>query len=340
MPACACRAARRCQPEEARRSAARRSGRQHRPVLRRLRQLRRGRGCGDPLPLLLPRRRRPQSVGMGTAPRRLARPRHRLAAIAPRRPPPDLRGRMTIHDLPARAPDARLDGVIKLAVMAVGGQGGGVLTNWIEDLARAQRLCRAGHLGCRRVAAHRGHDLLYRDVPGVGSRAGLLADARGGRCRHPDRRRDDGGRPRHPARLRDARPDGADRLDPPRAGGVGKIGAGRRHGQHRRGAGGRRDRRAPASGGRFRPGGDRNQARSSRPACSARWPHPARCPSRARRSRPRSAPAARVSKARSAPLPPGSRRPCRPARPRARARLHRRQGPGWPRPPCWRNGPR
>ena len=43
---------------------------------------------------------------------------------------------MTIHDLPARAPDARLDGVIKLAVMAVGGQGGGVLTNWIEDLAR------------------------------------------------------------------------------------------------------------------------------------------------------------------------------------------------------------
>ncbi len=43
---------------------------------------------------------------------------------------------MTIHDLPARVPDERLDGVIKLAVMAVGGQGGGVLTNWIEDLAR------------------------------------------------------------------------------------------------------------------------------------------------------------------------------------------------------------
>ncbi len=67
----------------------------------------------------------------------LPRPRHRLAAIAPRRAPPDLRGgRMTIHDLPARAPDARLDGVIKLAVLAVGGQGGGVLTGWIEDLAR------------------------------------------------------------------------------------------------------------------------------------------------------------------------------------------------------------
>jgi indolepyruvate ferredoxin oxidoreductase, beta subunit len=30
------------------------------------------------------------------------------------------------------------DGILKLAVMAVGGQGGGVLTNWIETLARAQ----------------------------------------------------------------------------------------------------------------------------------------------------------------------------------------------------------
>ena len=30
-----------------------------------------------------------------------------------------------------------LDNIIKLAVMAVGGQGGGVLTNWIVDLAEA-----------------------------------------------------------------------------------------------------------------------------------------------------------------------------------------------------------
>lgn len=40
--------------------------------------------------------------------------------------------------LPQRAPDAALDGIIKLAVMAVGGQGGGVLTGWIEALARSQ----------------------------------------------------------------------------------------------------------------------------------------------------------------------------------------------------------
>ena len=36
-----------------------------------------------------------------------------------------------------KTPDTRLQGIIKLAILAVGGQGGGVLTNWIEDLARA-----------------------------------------------------------------------------------------------------------------------------------------------------------------------------------------------------------
>jgi len=38
---------------------------------------------------------------------------------------------------PVRVPDMDLGGVIKLAVLAVGGQGGGVLTGWIEALARA-----------------------------------------------------------------------------------------------------------------------------------------------------------------------------------------------------------
>ena len=37
-----------------------------------------------------------------------------------------------------KAPDARVGEIIKLAVMAVGGQGGGVLTGWIEALARSQ----------------------------------------------------------------------------------------------------------------------------------------------------------------------------------------------------------
>lgn len=39
--------------------------------------------------------------------------------------------------LPGKSPDPRLQGIIKLAILAVGGQGGGVLTAWIEDVARS-----------------------------------------------------------------------------------------------------------------------------------------------------------------------------------------------------------
>lgn len=50
---------------------------------------------------------------------------------------------MTLHDeIEARTgalpQDPRLSGIIKLAILAVGGQGGGVLTGWIEDLARSR----------------------------------------------------------------------------------------------------------------------------------------------------------------------------------------------------------
>lgn len=45
---------------------------------------------------------------------------------------------MTLHEtLPQIPADPALSGIIKLAVLAVGGQGGGVLTGWIEDVARA-----------------------------------------------------------------------------------------------------------------------------------------------------------------------------------------------------------
>ncbi|MDE0695802.1 MAG: 2-oxoacid:acceptor oxidoreductase family protein, partial [Boseongicola sp.] len=46
---------------------------------------------------------------------------------------------MTVHQpFPAEKASRNPDGVIKLAIMAVGGQGGGVLTRWIETLARSQ----------------------------------------------------------------------------------------------------------------------------------------------------------------------------------------------------------
>ncbi|WP_299351946.1 indolepyruvate oxidoreductase subunit beta family protein [uncultured Shimia sp.] len=41
-------------------------------------------------------------------------------------------------DLVAGPRDDKLQSIIKLAILAVGGQGGGVLTNWIESLARAE----------------------------------------------------------------------------------------------------------------------------------------------------------------------------------------------------------
>lgn len=45
---------------------------------------------------------------------------------------------MTLHPtFDALPQDPKLGGIIKLALLAVGGQGGGVLTGWIEDLARA-----------------------------------------------------------------------------------------------------------------------------------------------------------------------------------------------------------
>ena len=45
---------------------------------------------------------------------------------------------MTLHQsFGAGMPDPSMAGIIKLACLAVGGQGGGVLTGWIETVARA-----------------------------------------------------------------------------------------------------------------------------------------------------------------------------------------------------------
>ena len=59
--------------------------------------------------------------------------------------------------------------IIKLAILAIGGQGGGVLADWIVHLAEAQRLLRADDVGSGRRATHRRDDLLsWRLVPETG----------------------------------------------------------------------------------------------------------------------------------------------------------------------------
>ena len=45
---------------------------------------------------------------------------------------------VTAPKLAPKTPDRQLQSIIKLAILAVGGQGGGVLTSWIEAVARSQ----------------------------------------------------------------------------------------------------------------------------------------------------------------------------------------------------------
>jgi indolepyruvate ferredoxin oxidoreductase beta subunit len=121
------------------------------------------------------------------------------------------------------APDPRLGGVIKLAVLAVGGQGGGVLTGWIEELARAEGYT-VQATSVAGVAQRTGATVYYVEMAPRGEREpvfSLMPCSWG--CGRADRRRDDGGGTSHPARVRDARPDHAHRLDPPRSGRVEKM---------------------------------------------------------------------------------------------------------------------
>ncbi|WP_422370613.1 indolepyruvate oxidoreductase subunit beta family protein [Hoeflea sp.] len=76
--------------------------------------------------------------------------------------------------LAARAHDPALDQVIKIAVMAVGGQGGGVLTNWIEDTAHrngyaVQATSVAG------VAQRTGATIYYIEMAPEGERAPVFS---------------------------------------------------------------------------------------------------------------------------------------------------------------------
>lgn len=72
------------------------------------------------------------------------------------------------------SPDAKLDDVIKIAIMAVGGQGGGVLTGWIESLARAEGYdCQATSVAG--VAQRTGATIYYIEMVPVSDRAPVFA---------------------------------------------------------------------------------------------------------------------------------------------------------------------
>ncbi|MCP4319642.1 MAG: indolepyruvate oxidoreductase subunit beta family protein [Hyphomicrobiales bacterium] len=78
------------------------------------------------------------------------------------------------EQLAPRAPDPQLGGIIKLAVMAVGGQGGGVLTNWIESLARAEGYaCQATSVAG--VAQRTGATIYYIEMAPAGDAAPVFS---------------------------------------------------------------------------------------------------------------------------------------------------------------------
>src|SRR5262249_4547592 len=110
--------------------------------LRRLRPVRRGGARGGAVPLLLPRRHRPQPDALGPFQATPAQHRDRVAAIADRAPAGKT-GRMT-------EPRA-----ITIALVAMGGEGGGVLADWLVDLAE-----------------HNGFVTQATSVPGVAQRTG------------------------------------------------------------------------------------------------------------------------------------------------------------------------
>ena len=70
--------------------------------------------------------------------------------------------------LPTRQPDAQVDTILKLAVFAVGGQGGGVLASWIEATARAEGyLCQTTSVAG--VAQRTGSTIYYIEMAPQGS---------------------------------------------------------------------------------------------------------------------------------------------------------------------------
>lgn len=72
------------------------------------------------------------------------------------------------------APGAPVEGVLKLAIYAVGGQGGGVLTGWIETLARAQGWA-AQATSVAGVSQRTGATIYYLELAPAGDRLPVFA---------------------------------------------------------------------------------------------------------------------------------------------------------------------
>lgn len=76
--------------------------------------------------------------------------------------------------LAPRQPDEKLNTIIKLAILAVGGQGGGVLTNWIESVARSQGyVCQATSVAG--VAQRTGATIYYLEMAPKGDHPAIFS---------------------------------------------------------------------------------------------------------------------------------------------------------------------
>ena len=106
---------------------------------------------------------------------------------------------------------------ITLLIAALGGEGGGVLTNWIVSAAESQDFP-VQSTSIPGVAQRTGATTYYIEImPVVAARrrhaAGAGARARRRRRRRDDGERADGSRPRRQRRVRHARPHAVDRID-------------------------------------------------------------------------------------------------------------------------------
>ena len=130
------------------RSAARGSDRPRGRDLRGLWRVRRGRARRGALPVVLRGARSSPTPAGGRAARRAAVRRHWPSRRV-------LRG-------PSRRREPAPSASSAVLIPAVGGQGGGVLSEWIVDAALDRRAPRPRHLDPRRRPAHRLHDVLRR----------------------------------------------------------------------------------------------------------------------------------------------------------------------------------